>query len=109
MPTALRVTSRSTSNTLLRIMLCASLAIGASYFFLAGIKVSAVADVLAAWSFEGVTVSSTAGTAPVITVGSPAADSGVQTAGSSFTGLHASSATVWSTPAGNGSAKISFV
>ena len=90
MPTASRFTSRSRSKTLLRILLCSALAIGAFYFLLAGIKVSAVADVLAAWGFEGVTVSSTAGTAPVITVGSPAADSGVQTAGSSFTGFHTS-------------------
>ena len=62
-------------------------------------------DVLAAWSFDGVTASATPGTSPVITVGSAAADSGVLTAGSSFTGLHASASTVWSNPAGNASAK----
>src|SRR5207244_4838055 len=38
-------------------------------------------------------------------VGSAAADSGVLTAGSSFTGLHASSSTIWSNPAGNASSK----
>ena len=104
MPTASRVTSSSRSKTLLRIMLCSGLAIGAFYFLSAGIKVSAVSDVLAAWSFEGVTTTNT-GTTPIVSVGSPAADSGVQTAGSSFTGLHASSSTVWSNPAGNASAK----
>ena len=62
-----------------------------------------VPDVLAAWSFESVTTTGT-GTTPVIT-GSAAADSGVLTAGSSFTGLHASASTVWSNPVGNGSAK----
>src|SRR3989454_7857552 len=62
-----------------------------------------VPDVLVAWSFESVTTSNTA-TTPVI-VGSAAADSGVLTAGSSFTGLHASSSTIWSNPAGNASSK----
>src|SRR5687768_3730252 len=64
----------------------------------------AVTNVLAAWGFDGVTVSSTAGQSPVITGGSATADSGVLTAGSSFTGFHTSSLTVWSTPVGNGSA-----
>ena len=63
------------------------------------------ATVLAAWSFEGVTTSATPGTTPSVTVGSAAADSGAQTAGSAFTGSHASASTVWSTPTGNGSAK----
>ncbi len=62
-----------------------------------------VPDVLAAWGFESVTTTGTA-TTPVIT-GSAAADSGVLTAGSSFTGLHASAATIWSNFAGNASAK----
>ena len=83
MPTASRVTSRSRSKTPLRIMLCSGLAIGAFCFLLAGIKVSAVSDVLAAWSFEGVTTTNT-GTAPVVSVGSAAADSGVLTAGFSL-------------------------
>ncbi|HEV7397606.1 MAG TPA: hypothetical protein VGN86_13940, partial [Pyrinomonadaceae bacterium] len=63
-----------------------------------------MADVLAAWGFDGVTTTNT-GTTPVISVGSPAADSGVQTSGSSFTALHASASTVWSNPAGNASVK----
>jgi hypothetical protein len=62
-----------------------------------------VPDVLAAWSFESVTIAGTA-TTPTIT-GSAAADSGVLTAGSSFTGLHASASTIWSNFAGNASAK----
>ena len=60
-------------------------------------------DVLAAWGFEGVTTTGTA-TTPTIT-GSPVADSGVLTAGSSFTGFHANALTVWSNFAGNGSSK----
>src|ERR1700742_2802043 len=61
-------------------------------------------DVLAAWGFEGVTTTNT-GTTPVISVGSPAADAGVQTGGSAFTAFHASASTVWSNPAGNASVK----
>ena len=62
------------------------------------------ATVLAGWGFEGVTTTNT-GTTPTVSVGSATADTGAQTAGSSFTALHASSSTVWSNPAGNGSAK----
>src|ERR1051326_5658781 len=68
-------------------------------------SVQAFIDVLAGWSFDGVTVSATARQTPGITGGSSTADSGVLTAGSSFTGFHSSTATAWSTPAGNGSAK----
>ena len=59
----------------------------------------------AKWTFEGITVSAAAGTSPVLTAGTYLADFGTQTIGSSFTGYHANSATVWSTPAGNGSVK----
>src|SRR5205807_6793111 len=63
-----------------------------------------VPDVLDAWSFDSVTTTNT-GTTPVFSGGSAAADSGVLTASSSFTGLHASSSTIWSHPAGNASSK----
>src|SRR5437764_913050 len=59
--------------------------------------------VLDGWSFDNITVSGSAGSSPVLTAGSAKADSGAQTTGSGFTGFHASSATVWSTPVGNGS------
>src|SRR5215831_19557943 len=49
-------------------------------------------DTLAAWSFEGVTTTNT-GQTPTISVGSATADSGVLTAGSSFTGFHTSPST----------------
>ena len=62
------------------------------------------ATVMDGWSFEGVTTTNT-GSTPVVSAGSATADSGAQTAGSSFTGFHASSAAVWSNPAGNGSTK----
>jgi hypothetical protein len=60
--------------------------------------------VLAKWTFEGVTTTNT-GTTPTFSVGSAQADLGVKAATSNFTGLHASAATVWSNPAGNGSLK----
>lgn len=60
---------------------------------------------LSSWTFEGVTTSNVASVSPTITAGSVQADAGILTAGSSFSGLHASTATVWSTPVGNGSAK----
>ena len=62
------------------------------------------ATVIDAWSFENIALSSSPGSSPVLTSGSAKADSGAQTSGSAFTGSHASSATVWSLPAGNGSA-----
>lgn len=66
---------------------------------------SSAQTTLAKWTFEGVTVSSTAGTSPTITGGSAAADSGAQTVGSAVSGFHASASTVWSTPVGNGSGR----
>jgi hypothetical protein len=62
--------------------------------------IAAHAQVLTDWTFEG-TASSTALTATDFTYGP--ADSGAQTTGSLSTGHHASTATVWSFPAGNGS------
>jgi hypothetical protein len=59
---------------------------------------------IAKWTFEGVTTTNT-GTTPTFSVGSAAADGGVQIAGSAMTGLHTSASTVWSNPAGNGSVK----
>lgn len=59
------------------------------------------AALIAKWTFEGLSVSSTAGNVPVPTVGSLAADIGIGTAAA----FHSSAATVWSTPVGNGSAK----
>lgn len=59
---------------------------------------------LAQWTFETVVTTNT-GIAPIFTTGTSAADAGTQTAGSFCSGLHASSSTVWSNPAGNGSAK----
>src|SRR5215471_7587796 len=66
-------------------------------------RAQAFVDVLAGWSFDLVTTTNT-GQTPNITAGSASADSGVLTAGSSFTGFHTSASTVWSNPAGNGSA-----
>jgi hypothetical protein len=60
---------------------------------------------LSSWSFEGVTLNAVASASPTITAGSAQADAGLLTTGSYFSGLHASAATVWTTPAGNGSAK----
>jgi hypothetical protein len=60
---------------------------------------------IAQWHNDAITLSASAGNSPVITIGSAVADFGVQTTGSSFTGHHASSASLWSTPAGNGSVK----
>ena len=59
---------------------------------------------IASWSFEGVTTTNT-GMDPVISAGSAQADAGALTAGSAFGAHHASSSTVWSNPAGNGSTK----
>ncbi|MHB8842664.1 MAG: hypothetical protein ACYC56_12930, partial [Candidatus Aquicultor sp.] len=58
---------------------------------------------LARWNFEAVSFNATAATTPSLAAGDFVADSGALTAGSSFTGLHASASTVWSDPAGNGS------
>jgi hypothetical protein len=61
--------------------------------------------IIASWSFEGVTVSNVAGQTPSVTGGSTTADAGSLTAGSAFSAFHASTSTVYSTPAGNGSTK----
>ncbi|MDQ6609230.1 MAG: cadherin-like beta sandwich domain-containing protein, partial [Bacteroidota bacterium] len=60
--------------------------------------------IIAKWTFEGVVTTNT-GTTPTVSTGTSVADVGTQTSGSSFTGFHTSSATVWSNPTGNGSAK----
>jgi hypothetical protein len=56
------------------------------------------------WTFEGVTTTNT-GTTPTFSTGSAVADVGARTTGSSCTGFHVASATTWSNPSGNGSAK----
>ncbi|MGL2966865.1 YDG domain-containing protein [Flavobacterium sp. XGLA_31] len=63
-----------------------------------------VLTAIAKWTFEGVTIA-TPGSTAVITAGSAVADQGLQTSGSLFSSTHASTATIWSTPAGNGSTK----
>ncbi|HEX4588305.1 MAG TPA: PEP-CTERM sorting domain-containing protein [Gemmataceae bacterium] len=67
----------------------------------------AVGQPVAGWSFEGATVASTAGQAPSVTAGGSGSninsDSGPVSG--TATALHASAATVYSTPSGNGSAK----
>jgi YDG domain/MBG domain (YGX type)/Bacterial Ig-like domain (group 2) len=60
--------------------------------------------IVAHWTFEAVSLS-TPGATLNISAGSAVADAGLQTAGSSFTGAHASAATIWTTGAGNGSTK----
>jgi len=61
---------------------------------------SAITTTIANWTFEGASVS---GSSTDKTYG--IADSGVLTAGSSASGHHTSSASTWSSPVGNGSAK----
>lgn len=80
--------------------------------FIAGLFLVALAaasafgqTTLSSWSFESITFSTATSTEPSITAGSATADGGSLTSGSSFTGLHSSSSTTWSTPAGNGSLK----
>ena len=63
-----------------------------------------VVPALSKWTFEGVTTSNT-GTIPNISVGSGVADQGILTSGTLFSAAHASSGTVWTNPAGNGSLK----
>ena len=60
--------------------------------------------IVAHWTFEAVSLS-TPGATLNVSAGSAAADAGLQTAGSAFTGAHASAATIWTTGAGNGSTK----
>lgn len=65
----------------------------------AAVSAAASADLIAGWTIPTAIPSGTTGTN--YTYG--AADQGVQTAGSSLSGFHALAATVWSSPAGNGS------
>ena len=67
----------------------------------AAIVVPPDSTVISSWSFDAVTLSGAA--TPTISAGP--ADIGAQLSGSLATGVHASTATVYSTPAGNGSAK----
>ena len=67
---------------------------------------------IAKWTFDGVVMNSTPSGTPVVGTGSNMADLGFQTTNSTFDGLHvagitttSAGTTVWSTPAGNGSAK----
>lgn len=71
-----------------------------SVAFSAAIVVPDGSTVLASWSFDGVTTTNTGTSASA-----GLADIGALTAGSSATALHTSAATVYSNPAGNGSAK----
>jgi phosphatidylserine/phosphatidylglycerophosphate/cardiolipin synthase-like enzyme len=69
---------------------------------------SSAQTTLAKWTFETLPFTSSSGyTGTTLTVagGSVAADSGVFAAASAVAGFHASSATVWTAPAGNGSPK----
>lgn len=68
----------------------------ASILLVAGTAVSASAATIAKWTFEGILPSNVT----AATISSLAAEIGTGTA----SGVHASSATVWSSPAGNGSA-----
>src|SRR6185295_16987078 len=100
--------SFGTSRSRLSLFISAILfvALGVALIFAPNLRsASAASVVMAAWGFEGVTVSASAGQTPTITGGSATADSGALVAGSSVGAFHTSSATVWSTPAGNGSAK----
>lgn len=63
---------------------------------------SASADTLASWSYDGLVI--TTGT-PAASYNAGAADSGVFAASSISSGTHASAASAWSTPVGNGSVK----
>src|SRR5436190_10364531 len=67
-------------------------------------RTTAAGILLAGWSFEGVTTTNS-GQTPIVSGGSATADSGALPAGSAFSAFHANSATTWSNPVGNGSAK----
>jgi hypothetical protein len=69
--------------------------------FAADILVPSGSTVIAGWTFDGVTLSST----PTTNISAGPADLGAQPLGSEATGVHASASAVFSTPAGNGSAK----
>jgi hypothetical protein len=61
-----------------------------------------VGDPISRWSFDNITISGT-GQTPTITGGG--ADLGAQTEGTSVSGFHTSTSTVWSSPVGNGNTK----
>jgi hypothetical protein len=65
------------------------------------VAASASAAVVAGWSFDAAAASVATGTSS----NAGAADLGALTAGTLASGVHVASATAWSTPAGNGSAK----
>lgn len=60
-------------------------------------------DVLARWNFEALDFTSATGSTFTVSTGSIVADSGLLVTGSEFSANHASSASAWTTPAGNGS------
>ena len=57
---------------------------------------------LAKWTFEGINTTNT-GTAALVSLGSNAADTGLQVVGSEFHFVKSNSSSVWSNPTGNGS------
>src|SRR5437870_727327 len=71
-----------------------------TFLMLAAVTVAVRADVLADWTFEGTAITQT--TSSDFVYGP--ADSGIHAAGSSGGGHHAATNTIWSGPAGNGSA-----
>ncbi|HEX4591990.1 MAG TPA: hypothetical protein VH120_18795 [Gemmataceae bacterium] len=81
-------------------------ALGFGLTFSIGVS-EARAQIVTGWSFDGVTVSSTAGQAPSVTVGGSGSsiNSDLGPVAGTATALHASAATVYSTPVGNGSPK----
>jgi Secretion system C-terminal sorting domain len=76
-----------------------------TFFCILGISNIIGQTTLATWTFESVTVASTAGSALSISTGSSVADIGSLTTGSAVSAFHTSSATVYSNPAGNGTVK----
>ena len=64
-----------------------------------------ITNILADWTFEGVSVTATTGSSPTLSAGSFVADAGINTTGSLLSAFHASTVTTWTTPSGNGSAK----
>lgn len=60
-------------------------------------------DVIARWNFEVLDFTSATGNSFTVDVGSVVADSGALVTGSEFSALHASAASAWTTPTGNGS------
>ncbi len=77
-------------------------------FYDAATSVSQVQTILTPivkWSFDSIVLATAASASPNITTGSSIADIGVQPTGSVFSANHASAATLWTTPAGNGTTK----